>query len=868
MITLDQINELRQNSEWTTIIEKAREHLTEKPDSDFVLRALVQALERQNQKNAEYETALLRLLDMRDRIPETTRKLADFYHERGENEEAVRNYESAIQFAVKDRQYKVVEDLWIDFLELAPHRIGFMVEMTDQIHEQKQSQKAINLLQMIIPEVEKREKWDDLVMIYKHLVNYNPEDESNRQAIVDTLRKKHSGSSDFERVIEHCGILKSRPIHEAIAELEDLLLFLPGRFVRHPDWGIGKVKDLDMLMGRVKINFQRKRDHTMALDLAKRALDQLPDSDFRVMAVTQKDKLQQLKEEEPVELIKVLLRSFGSEMNAKQIKEYLVPTVLPERHWSGWWQSTCSAMRKDAYLSLSGGSNKSVLLRDHALSEEDDLLARFDSTKAPHLKVDQIYEYLRTTRRSDINYQVIGHFSDKLKQLIPKRRSPAERIELWMVNEDLKNYSDEVESLPSDTIDQALSDGGQAVRVVQSLRFKGHQSRAVKRLADIHKETWPQIFKTLMLEPEVQVRNDLADALEENEQQAVINEVVETALSQYREYPHTFIWMAEKALTESKDWLTDKLPLPQITERLLLLIDFLTSQAKRREKDEAIWLRKVASDARELVRRGNYHLFKKSVAESDEAVAQSIYRRAQTNEGLDNRTSVDMITIVRARHPTIFQTTAETEDVAPEGLYCLASTLSLKKARLKKLVEQELPAVVEEIETARQHGDLRENAEYHAAKDKQKLLSSQTGELQDQLQQAKAIELSEVKSDSIQFGTFFRVKVLGADSVEEYTLLGPWESDPDHNVLSYMAPLARHFMGKTVGDEIEVELPNHTGKYEVISIDPLTPEQVRVIEERIDPELAKQPIYDNQDDDEEAAPQSANRVAPSEIQGA
>jgi len=137
-----------------------------------------------------------------------------------------------------------------------------------------------------------------------------------------------------------------------------------------------------------------------------------------------------------------------------------------------------------------------------------------------------------------------------------------------------------------------------------------------------------------------------------------------------------------------------------------------------------------------------------------------------------------------------------------------------------------LPEVVREIETARGHGDLKENAEYHAAKDKQKLLASQVAELQEALHTAQVVNLEEVDPDRIGFGTVFRIAPFGSNAEEEYIMLGPWESNPDRNILSFQAPFARVFMGKTVGENVEIELPMHTGRYAVLAIDPLTEERL------------------------------------------
>jgi len=101
--------------------------------------------------------------------------------------------------------------------------------------------------------------------------------------------------------------------------------------------------------------------------------------------------------------------------------------------------------------------------------------------------------------------------------------------------------------------------------------------------------------------------------------------------------------------------------------------------------------------------------------------------------------------------------------------------------------------------------------------------------LQEALHIAKPFNFEEFSTDSIGFGTLFGIMPYGSETVEEYVMLGPWESNPERNVLSYQAPFARFFMGKNVGDAVEVELPMHTGRYTVQSIHPIPEARIEAI---------------------------------------
>jgi transcription elongation factor GreA len=137
---------------------------------------------------------------------------------------------------------------------------------------------------------------------------------------------------------------------------------------------------------------------------------------------------------------------------------------------------------------------------------------------------------------------------------------------------------------------------------------------------------------------------------------------------------------------------------------------------------------------------------------------------------------------------------------------------------LNRLERVERSVVVKAIETAREHGDLKENAEYHAAKDRQGHIEGRIIELRDKLARAEVIDCSKVSSKIIVFGTV--VQLLDLDTEEEitYQLLGPEEADVKKGSISVLSPLGKSMLGKEVGDEVKTITPGGTREFEVIAI--------------------------------------------------
>ena len=140
-------------------------------------------------------------------------------------------------------------------------------------------------------------------------------------------------------------------------------------------------------------------------------------------------------------------------------------------------------------------------------------------------------------------------------------------------------------------------------------------------------------------------------------------------------------------------------------------------------------------------------------------------------------------------------------------------------AELKHLKSVERPAVIAAIAEAREHGDLSENAEYHAAKEKQSFIEGRVAELEDKLARAEVIDVTRLKGDKIVFGA--TVTLIDVDTEKEatYRIVGEDEADISKGKVSITSPIARALIGKTVGDEAEVTAPGGARVYEISAVD-------------------------------------------------
>jgi transcription elongation factor GreA len=141
------------------------------------------------------------------------------------------------------------------------------------------------------------------------------------------------------------------------------------------------------------------------------------------------------------------------------------------------------------------------------------------------------------------------------------------------------------------------------------------------------------------------------------------------------------------------------------------------------------------------------------------------------------------------------------------------------KAELKQIKEHDRAENVRDIEVAREHGDLRENAEYHAAKERQALLDGRMRYLESRLSLAQIIDPATIKEEKVTFGASVTLNDVDNDTKVLYYIVGEDESDASSGRISISAPIARAMLGKRVGDEVIVKLPKGDREYEVVRVE-------------------------------------------------
>jgi transcription elongation factor GreA len=140
------------------------------------------------------------------------------------------------------------------------------------------------------------------------------------------------------------------------------------------------------------------------------------------------------------------------------------------------------------------------------------------------------------------------------------------------------------------------------------------------------------------------------------------------------------------------------------------------------------------------------------------------------------------------------------------------------KEQLDKLKNLERPNIIKQIATARELGDLRENAEYHSAKERQGFIEAQIADLEDKFLRSEVVDISKIVSNKIQFGATVTIKNLDNSQKTIYKIVSEFEANIDENLISINSPVARALLGKEVGEDVEIRTPGGELSFEILDI--------------------------------------------------
>ncbi len=591
--------------------------------------------------------------------------------------------------------------------------------------------------------------------------------------------------------------------------IEALVQLTNSGFCMHRSWGFGRIKTVDTVFARFTIDFPNKAGHTMDLSFAAESLKPIDRNHILARKASDLDGLRQLAATNHLELVKLVLNSQGGSATADQIQQLLVPDVIRD-DWKKWWEAAKHELRKDGHFQVPVKKSDPIIYQVKEVSLQHRLMGEFNQAKGLKARLAVASEILKNA--SDLGdkqtaaKEVINTFNAEIPSY--QRTQPAVALEAIFARDDMRAMA-AFEATPGELEAAAIwSQDLKLGPLMDQLPASKHR-RALESFKAANPEHWREVLRNNLNSVPAKLCREFAGLLINDGKIDQLKETLARLISQHTASSELLLWLAK----DRNDSFADILG-PEVFRAMLTAMERDQFNEKRSNR-----LRDFILDDQELL--------VELIGSADLEVIKDLTRALQLSPSFDDMDKRSLLARIVKSYPAIQSLISGEQTKQETHLIVSWESLERRKTDYRELVEKKIPANSKEIAIARSYGDLRENHEYKAAKEMQKLLMKQKSELENQLVRARGSDFANPRIDVVSIGTTVRATDLEVNHAEYYTILGAWDSNPEKGVVSYFSPVAQALLNHKLGDEVEFEVHGvrHHHRIETIEAAKLTAAQ-------------------------------------------
>jgi len=554
----------------------------------------------------------------------------------------------------------------------------------------------------------------------------------------------------------------------------------------HRSWGFGRIKTVDTVFARFTIDFPGKAGHPMDLGFAAESLKPVPKDHILARKATDLDAVRHLAAHH-LDLIKIVLNSFGGKATTEQIQQVLSDVITDD--WKKWWETAKREMKKDGHFIVPTKKTEPVVYQAQEISLQDRLLADFRKAKGLKARVVVVYEIIKAV--SDLKDKT-ATASEVIASLNPdiashQRNQPAVALEAIFARDELR----EAAGLPgTDEISVAqiwAQDGIRFGPLIEAIPSAKHNC-ALESYKAAYPDRWVDVFRGALNFVSAKLVKEIASVLVHEGKLTLLKETLAKLINQHTASTELLLWFGRERTEDFVDILG-----PEVFRAMLTSMERDQFQERRSNRLRDFILEDQA-------------LIVELTSTADIEVVKDLTRALKLSPVFDDMDKRSLLARLVKAHPAVQSLVSGEQAKQEAGLLVSWTSLERRRLEYQELVEKKIPANSKEIAIARSYGDLRENHEYKAAKEMQKILMRQKEDLEAALNRARGQDFANAKTDVVGPGTIVVATDLANNQAETFTILGAWDSDPDAGVISYLTPVAMALLNRKVGDEVEFEL--------------------------------------------------------------
>ncbi|MEI6715060.1 MAG: GreA/GreB family elongation factor [Verrucomicrobiota bacterium] len=578
-----------------------------------------------------------------------------------------------------------------------------------------------------------------------------------------------------------------------------------GTCVLHRSWGFGRIASTDYALNQVIIDFSSKKGHPMQLVYAAESLTPIDPDHILAQISADLAGVRTRAKEDPAKFVGHVLSCYGNKLTQDQLTQVLVPSVFKEPDFKKWWESAKKILKKDGHFSLPTKKSDPIVFRSEAVSRADEHLVAF--SEARQLK-DQIGTLERILRD-------LEEFKDHATQLQPiitaveesarknSKLATAEALTLLVLRDELTDRSKSLtvgETAP--LIATVLIEEQRALHTLLEQVPAAKLKRTLAAFPAAFGEDWTSKALSLITRGSTRLVTEAARLLQEQNKADDLKTTLDRSIRDHSISSAALTWLCDKK--ERSGDFRDLIQ-PRVVSAILSALERDQFNENRDRKLHDLLMNDLT-------------LLPDLIADAELEELREVMRKLLLSPVFEDLNKRSLLGRFVRSYPELESLITGDREEKQETL--IASWDSLEKRQLEydELVSKKIPEIIKEISVAREHGDLRENFEYHAAKQQRTVLERRKAEMERDNAMARGTDFANADTSIVSIGTSVTIRGIKDQQSNTYHILGVWDTDPEKHIISYKAAIAQALLGKKVGEQVDVPTEQGDRLVEIVAI--------------------------------------------------
>lgn len=752
---------------------------------------------------------------------EVPKILAEHFEEENNDNTAISYYKKALSRYIAAKNPTLINEIWGKLVSRCYDDLDYFLNVQQTIAKTISEDRSAVLMNELYQCYKNLGKWDTAISILKLILSIDKTDSAARKELIECYSQKYADRPRLEEYISRSNLDTSfRDVFEAINDFEKHIAFDVKNFVFHRTWGVGIITKVQG--DELTINFGKKNGNkVMKISMAVSALQPLSRDHIWVLKATMKkeDLAKKVKADVQWTLEKII-RSFENTCDDKRIKAELVPSILTQGEWTNWHAKAQAILKSpDSKFSVNPKDIKIYVVNDKELKITDRLAKEFGAEKEFFPKLEILMRYKNLDEFDPSSEQFLDMYKF-FTNYVKSSTATEQTVAAYML---VTKFTNEISTLEN-PIKYSFEEMYRAIKNPKEIYVNlkdGKSTNLKKEFVETYIRKLPDWDEQYLAIFPVARKKKMIDELNNSGKTEKVIRFVQNAFNDYRNYRDTITFFVKECRNE--EWFKNA---GISDEKQFVTLVNIMSLCYREIKNSVNTV-----DNKKTVKDATALLFGSKTANSEAEIPVLNFMLSNGMEMITRMyTMINDLKELESKYKTLLRNgiikkypdykfqEAELKQEAPKGLLVTAKMFDIKRQEAENLEKVELPKIAKEVAEAKAKGDLRENAEYTSAKEAQARMNSILGKLKEEISKAVVFDPTTVSTSYVSFGTTVTLFNNITNQEEVKTILGPWESNPDEGIISYLSALGDNLLDIKVGETKKFEINGRPNDYTVKSI--------------------------------------------------